>query len=315
MMPVFISHSFKDEAIYTTLCMALDAAGIVRWNPESMSAGDSLSEQLRDAINACEVCVSIATRRSIESPWCLAELGAFWGSGKRVILFLVDPDLTETMLPPQFKGNLRAHTAQDLIGSVLDALSTHTPKGRIPLEFFESSAVFGPDSQWRALLELSQRKVCIMGVSLIAWVRMQDFASLVQRKADQDGIEFNFMTLHPENPSIDELDRTKRTAESASLVRRQIQLTSASFIQLASTCPKVHYRHTRTRTPNFNLTLTDQTAVLVQYLHSLNWGSGPVLQCPPNSAFYSILEREFLDLWQQAEDPSVPDESQDLTRQ
>ena len=114
-MPTFISHSFKDEAVYSTLCLALDAAGVTRWDPTSMALGDSLSEQLQRAIHTCEVCIFVATRRSIESPWCLAELGAFWGSGKKVLMFMADPDLADSTLPPQFKGTLRADTAARLM--------------------------------------------------------------------------------------------------------------------------------------------------------------------------------------------------------
>ncbi len=302
-MPVFISHSFKDEAIYSTLCLALDSAGIKRWDPASMSAGDPLAGQLYEAISKCEVCVSIATRRSIESPWCLAELGAFWGAGKKVVLFLVDPDLTDAMLPPQFKGNLQANTAQELINAIKDAMRQKDFQGRNSVEFFESSGVFGPKSQLQSLLDSPVQKFCSMGITLHFWVKMKDFAVTVQRRAENDGAEFKFMTLHPDNPLIKELENTKRTDESASLVRGQIELTSRSFIQLASAHPNVKYRQLKAKTPNFALTLTDQSAVLVQYLHSLNWGSGPVLRCLPTSAFYPILEREFDDLWQLAEEP------------
>lgn len=117
-MPSFISHSSKDDAIYSAVCLALDAAGIERWDPKSMSLGDSLSSQLQSAIRICEVCVLIATRHSVDSPWCLAELGAFWGAGKKVLMFMADADLTESMLPPQFKGTLLAHDANNLIDTL-----------------------------------------------------------------------------------------------------------------------------------------------------------------------------------------------------
>ncbi|NRF71224.1 TIR domain-containing protein [Aquincola sp. S2] len=302
-MPAFISHSFQDAAIYSTLCLALDAAGIDRWDPETMAGGESLAEQLRTAINSCEVCVSIATRRSIESPWCLAELGAFWGAGKRVLLFIVDPDLSDAVLPPQFKGNLRSHTAQELIASILEAQSADSAHGRTAVEFFESSAVFGADSQWRRIVEQANRSVCMMGVSLNAWVRTQDFASLIRRRAEKDGIQFRFLTLHPENPSIDDLERSAQANEAAMVVRAQIAFSSKSFSELALSSDLIEYRQLRTRTPNFALTLTDHSAVLVQYLHALNWGAGPVMRCLTSSPFFSILHREFDELWRQASPP------------
>jgi hypothetical protein len=112
------------------------------WDQKSMSPGDSLADQLREAIRICEVCVFIATRRSIESQWCLAEVGAFWGAGKKVLLFLADPDLEDSMLPPQFKGNLRVNTAQDLITAIKATTEQYTlglaqAKGDTPYQFFE----------------------------------------------------------------------------------------------------------------------------------------------------------------------------------
>jgi hypothetical protein len=117
-MPAFISHSHKDEAFYSTLCLALDGAGIPRWDVASLAPGSSLADQLRTAIGQCEVCIFLATRRSIESQWCLAELGAFWGAGKRVIVYLGDPEKTEKDMPPQFQGNLWASSARQLLDTV-----------------------------------------------------------------------------------------------------------------------------------------------------------------------------------------------------
>jgi hypothetical protein len=105
-MPVFISHSERDQAPYTGLCLALDAAGVPRWDPKSMSSGTSLREQLRDAILLCEVCIFVLTRSSVKSQWCIAEAGAFWGAAKRIILFKASPDIDEKAFPAFFKGDL-----------------------------------------------------------------------------------------------------------------------------------------------------------------------------------------------------------------
>lgn len=121
-MPVFISHSHEDEASYSALCLALDGAQIPRYDVAAFVPGLSLSDQLRAVINKCEVCVFLATRRSIQSRWCLAELGAFWGAGKRTVVYLCDPDLTEAEIPPQFQGNLRTTSARQLVDAVNDAL-------------------------------------------------------------------------------------------------------------------------------------------------------------------------------------------------
>src|ERR1044072_1861266 len=105
-MVVFVSHSQEDKGLYTALGLALDAAQIARWDSATMSPSESLAEQLRAAIRKCDVCVLLLTRRSVTSRWCLAEVGAFWGAGKKIFLFMGEPDLTDAELPPQFKGAL-----------------------------------------------------------------------------------------------------------------------------------------------------------------------------------------------------------------
>lgn len=115
---VFISHSLKDTAAYSSLCLALDGSGISRWDLSKLGPGQPLAEGLKNAINQCDICIFLATQRSLESKWCLAEIGAFWGAGKTVIMYLADPTVDEADLPPQFRGNLWTGDAVELIEAV-----------------------------------------------------------------------------------------------------------------------------------------------------------------------------------------------------
>ncbi|HET6976926.1 MAG TPA: toll/interleukin-1 receptor domain-containing protein [Pyrinomonadaceae bacterium] len=186
-MPVFVSHNFKDEAIYSTLCLVLDSARMERWDPSTMSPGESLSDQLRNAIRMCEVCIFVATRRSIESPWCLAELGAFWGAGKKVLVFLCDPDLQDSMLPPQFKGNLLVSTADELIKAARVSIDQHRTAvekatQEAPYEFFETSGNYGTQKDWQGLLINTHHRFDVMGVALGAWRKSPGFSKLALSK-------------------------------------------------------------------------------------------------------------------------------------
>ena len=106
-MRVFVSHSQSQEDAnsYFKLCTAIERAGISRWDPSSLAHGASLSDQLRNAINDCDMCVFLATKNSIKSRWCLAELGAFWGMNKRVIMYIGDRKIKKSKLPKQFAGH------------------------------------------------------------------------------------------------------------------------------------------------------------------------------------------------------------------
>jgi hypothetical protein len=117
-MAAFISHSMKDSGMFGALRAGLAGKNVATWDPESLSAGASLGEQLRKAINDCPVCIFLATKNSIQSNWCMAEIGAFWGAGKRVIVFIADPEVDETKLPPQLKGDLWTNDFERIVRDV-----------------------------------------------------------------------------------------------------------------------------------------------------------------------------------------------------
>jgi len=118
---VFISHCHEDKAAYSALCLAIDNSHVSRWDVSKLAIGHPLADGLCDAIEQCDLCVFVATSRSLESRWCLAELGAFWGAGKRVIIYLADSAVDESDLPPQFRGNLWTNDAAKLMDAIKGA--------------------------------------------------------------------------------------------------------------------------------------------------------------------------------------------------
>ena len=105
-MPIFISHDFENKPEFENITDALAQAGVPYWHPEEIHAGAPLRDQLRAAVSQCEACIFIATHFAVKSSWCGAELGAFWGAGKPVIIYLADSSLQEEHLPPYFKGDV-----------------------------------------------------------------------------------------------------------------------------------------------------------------------------------------------------------------
>lgn len=105
-MTVFISHSFVNQPEFENVTDWLDRLGIAYWRPAEIKSGASLRGQLRQAVNSCSVCIFVATHNSVASSWCGAELGAFWGAGIPVIVYLADSSLAEEALPPILQGDV-----------------------------------------------------------------------------------------------------------------------------------------------------------------------------------------------------------------
>jgi len=94
-MTAFVSHSFENKPEFENVTDALELRGVAFWNPAEIRPGDSLREQLKAAVERCSLCIFIATRQSVDSSWCGAELGAFWGAGKPIIVYLAEASLTQ----------------------------------------------------------------------------------------------------------------------------------------------------------------------------------------------------------------------------
>jgi hypothetical protein len=105
-MTVFISYSFDDQPDFENVADWLDNLSVPYWKPAEIKPGESLREQLREAIGSCAVCIFVATRNSVESSWCNAELGAFWGAGIPIITYRADTSLAQGRLPTIVQGDV-----------------------------------------------------------------------------------------------------------------------------------------------------------------------------------------------------------------
>ena len=133
-MSVFISHSSQDIALYSSIVETIDLHGIPRWDIQRMIEGKPLSEQLGKATQETSQCVFLATKNSIDSSWCMSELGAFWGADKPVTVYLGESDLTEELLPPQLQGHLHANDAKKLIRAIKENEPIHSRLCSEPIE-------------------------------------------------------------------------------------------------------------------------------------------------------------------------------------
>jgi hypothetical protein len=126
-METFISYKFKDdENKYENIRYAFDSAGLKFWSTREIAAGQRLPDELQNAIRRCSICVFIASPSSLASGWCQAEVGAFWGLGRPVIVYLADDKLTADELPKQFVGQKFATTIKEVVEAVKLHLSKST---------------------------------------------------------------------------------------------------------------------------------------------------------------------------------------------
>jgi hypothetical protein len=146
-MKVFLSHSFKDSPKFDEFSALLNKQKIPFFRPLDVNGTRSLAEQLKVAITDCEICIFVATHNSVKSDWCHAELGAFWGADKAVIIYLADSSLEETQLPKQFQGHLRERDMFRVVKTVKD-LATKENLTLLAEGFAPARQVHGYSGKW-----------------------------------------------------------------------------------------------------------------------------------------------------------------------
>ena len=255
-MSVFISHSMKDQAVYTSLCAALDKSGVRRWDVSTLTSGGSLSDQLQSAIMQCDVCIFLATSRSVQSPWCQAELGAFWGSGKIVILFMADPDLNENELPRQFKDQLRETSFQGLINAIKKrepALVQEDDTCRvIPTrrELYDESEKLIKSSARVRDTTLGARARDLSKSEKKARKRYRDSV----RSARQGGLEyFEIITIEGREKDLESLKQTAKDNPNYTLKSLPVDASKISMVDFFIGDDKqVIFAHVSTQSPGHN---------------------------------------------------------------
>ena len=223
-MPAFISHSHEDQSAYSSLRLALDGSGVPRWDVSQLSPGHSLAEQLRCAIEHCDVCIFLATRRSLQSKWCLAELGAFWGAGKRVMVYLADPEVKEADLPPQFQGDLWTADAEQLVSAIKEVLNKSARQiANTAIELRTRDRLPNLHEQAGQASEIT-----LIGASLVSLViSCQTFFQYSLKR----GCKLRFVVLDPNCTAVEAWNL--RTESGSGVVKHDIERVMINFRLLA----------------------------------------------------------------------------------
>ena len=312
-----------DEVFEHIIVPAMNQCGVVPHRSDHLTAPGKISDQMFARILGDDLCIAILTGFN---PNVFYEL-AIAHAGRRPVIIMMEKgkelpfdvkDLRCVYYDFWPTNVIKGVYVEALVAQVNELrmadwkvaplspeLARIAPSGvSNEIAFHERSGDFGPDAQWLRLLEDAETFFSIMGVSLLSWQDTRDFEPTVIRKASE-GCRVKIMTLSQDNAAIDQLGTLARANELPEVVRGKIKLSSRFFDRLSREYPNIEYRQLRGRTPNFALTLTDRTALVVQYLHSLNWGLGPHLQCHASSPLYRIVKDEFSALWELADKPAV----------
>lgn len=92
---VFVSHATADKWIAVALCQGLERVGARTFRDDrDIESGDDIPQALRSELIRSDELVVLLTPESVNRPWVLLEVGAFWGRRKdaRIVAVLCHVD-------------------------------------------------------------------------------------------------------------------------------------------------------------------------------------------------------------------------------
>jgi hypothetical protein len=106
-----IRDRFKDKPI--------DPVWIDR---DTIKPGENIGDKIREGFQKSFCCVLVLNTFSYDSTWCMAEVGAFWGSGKPIIIYRVQPRCN---LPDYLQAFRYADKYEEVFDGIEAALEKH----------------------------------------------------------------------------------------------------------------------------------------------------------------------------------------------
>jgi hypothetical protein len=102
---VFLSHSSKDKGVARLVRRLIELEGLdlgvdVFFDDRALDGGDVISEEIREALRACDEFLVLLSQDALESQWVQQEMGAAWILGKHrvaVMYRITADDLPDTM--------------------------------------------------------------------------------------------------------------------------------------------------------------------------------------------------------------------------
>ena len=126
MAKIFISHSSKDKDMVIDFMDFLQKGmGFGREDifctsyPNALPTGEEFIAKIKAELVGCEAAFLVITDNYLSSPFCMAELGAVWGLGKRIFPLLT-VDLEKMNSTPLLGMQMRFLNKRDNMEAVYD---------------------------------------------------------------------------------------------------------------------------------------------------------------------------------------------------
>ncbi len=172
-MKIFISHSSKDESIYTELTSRLQEQGHKVFNAVDINIGEIWIQKIKEALQSSDILIAIITENFLDSSWAQAELSsAIFGMNNLRVLPVVVGDVFLPSFLSSFQYR-KVETTEEITEAVLKDIAQLHSADKNTLLFKKNELVNNEDSDVdekisilkSALIENQLTLVCGAGIS------------------------------------------------------------------------------------------------------------------------------------------------------
>lgn len=158
------------------------------------------------------------------------------------------------------------------------------------------SREFGEAPKYNEIVSHAKSLCNLMGISLTSW-KLQNskrvLADLGERK-----VTTRILIMNPDNPALPHLINENETSTSLTNVKESAHRMAKYFRDISQKYASFELRLISRGLPHAQLTITDTTALLIQYMYSRGTPESPLLQIPKGTELYDAVVQEFEVLWQ-----------------
>jgi hypothetical protein len=158
------------------------------------------------------------------------------------------------------------------------------------------SEEFGDPPRYYEVVQQAREYCYLMGVSLKSWGAEDGRKVLLE--LNKLRVPVKVLLMDAENPGLAPMINLHLPSEDLEAVKRQTTKMAEYFQGIARDSATFKVRRIREGMPHFQLTLTEGTALVLQYMFARGTADSPLQQFPGGSQLHRVFREEFETLWE-----------------
>ena len=311
-----------DDVLDYIIEPALQSLGIQSVRSDRLDEPGLITEQMISAILNYDLCIVDLSRHN---PNVFYELALAQAAERPVVILkrageaipfdVKDYRLIEYDLKPRsLKTDRWVSVLKGQIQRVLDA-AYKPPKLLPPKIKSQSDGIrsyiinarseeFGEAPRYHEVAQRADEYCCFLGITLKSWAN--EDGRRVLEGLSKRGVRVKVLIMDGAHPGLSALINVRLPAEDLEAVRRQAERMAMFFESLAAQFPRTfEFRRIGEGIPHFQLLLSEQTALVLQYMFGRGTSASPLQQFPKGSQLHRAFREEFDTLWE-INAPGVP---------